>query len=550
MTTVHNILVGAELHYPLGHSTAGALVLAAAQANAYLIEDASGNDYFRMNTSSREITIGNSSAAGETTLDINGDFVRITQKAQSSGAPFALTVSCGAHTTLGAGTEAPDVLVSMNRTVEWATGALATQRAMLVRNPTYAFVGASTLTTAATLAIEAAPTAGTNATITNAYAFWVQAGISAFGGNLNMTGSSPTVQVTTADSALILQGNRTAGSGSADFQLQSTATRTAGALAIVRNNTNTRFTVAYHGGVTVDQGAATTGTEELLVLVGAAHTGQTASAELNDVYFDLSRTVTFATGAITTQRAFLVDAPTYAFAGSSTITTACTAEVSGRPVAGANATITSSHCLRLTASDALTAPMLVLTQSSTGDAAIGFNTDEPWAIGVDNSDSDAFVIADSSALGTANRIRILPGAGEIQILDGILTHAAESGTDATVYRDGDTVTTTNSAAATTLLDIPAPISTGSGFAQVWVWAQDNDSTDQLVRRHDVAWRVASGTVTIVNDTAAYSNVAAGLGASTSAIVASAGNIRVQVTGTADDTINWVCYIWYGAVRQA
>lgn len=65
---------------------------------------------------------------------------------------------------------------------QFATGALATQRENLFVAPTYAFVGASTITTAATVAITGAPAVGTNATITNAVALWVQAGASYFDG--------------------------------------------------------------------------------------------------------------------------------------------------------------------------------------------------------------------------------------------------------------------------------------------------------------------------------------------------------------------------------
>lgn len=104
----------------------------------------------------------------------------------TSGSPKALSVTPGAHTTLAASTEAPDVDLALNRTVQFATGALTTQRAFIVRAPTYGFVGASTLTTAATLAITGAPAAGTNATITNAYALLVESGAVKLSGGLNV----------------------------------------------------------------------------------------------------------------------------------------------------------------------------------------------------------------------------------------------------------------------------------------------------------------------------------------------------------------------------
>lgn len=97
--------------------------------------------------------------------------------------------------------------------------------------------------------------------------------------------------------------------------------------------------------VLLTQGVATTGSPYALKVTGGAHTTLTASVEANDVYLNLARTVQFATGALTTQRAFYIDAPTYGFVGASTLTDAATFAVSGSPVAGTNATITRSHAL-------------------------------------------------------------------------------------------------------------------------------------------------------------------------------------------------------------
>jgi hypothetical protein len=69
----------------------------------------------------------------------------------------------------------------------WATGSLTTQRFIRITAPTIAFAGASTVASAATLSIAGAPIAGTNATITNSYALWVEAGMSQFGGIINTT---------------------------------------------------------------------------------------------------------------------------------------------------------------------------------------------------------------------------------------------------------------------------------------------------------------------------------------------------------------------------
>jgi hypothetical protein len=71
---------------------------------------------------------------------------------------------------LTASTENIDVDFQLNRTVTFATGALVTQRAFVITPPTYAFQTASTLTTSSSFVVTAAPTAGTNATITNSFA--------------------------------------------------------------------------------------------------------------------------------------------------------------------------------------------------------------------------------------------------------------------------------------------------------------------------------------------------------------------------------------------
>ncbi len=129
----------------------------------------------RLTSSSDSVAIGTASLVGSEKLRVIGSS-RFEQAVATTGAPKAFYVSGGAHTTLSAGGEIVDVDFALDRTVQHATGAVTTQRALVVRAPTYSFVGASTVTDAATLAITAAPVAGTNATLTNSYALWVQAG--------------------------------------------------------------------------------------------------------------------------------------------------------------------------------------------------------------------------------------------------------------------------------------------------------------------------------------------------------------------------------------
>ncbi|MBU0667697.1 hypothetical protein KJ951_01165 [Patescibacteria group bacterium] len=127
---------------------------------------------------------------GANMLTLAPSSATITQAAATSGSPTAFTLTGGAHTGLTASTEDIGVNLNLSATKTWATGAIATQREMLVQAPTYAFAGASTITDAATFAITGAPIAGANATITNPYAFLVDSGSSVFDGDLTVGGST------------------------------------------------------------------------------------------------------------------------------------------------------------------------------------------------------------------------------------------------------------------------------------------------------------------------------------------------------------------------
>ena len=104
---------------------------------------------------------------------------------------------------------------------------------------------------------------------------------------------------------------------------------------------NNTFTAAQ----TLAPTAITSGVRVPLTLTGAADTGITASSEQADAFFNGARTLTFATGAITAQRSFKFAAPTLAFAGASTVTTAATVYIDRAPQAGTNATLTNSYAL-------------------------------------------------------------------------------------------------------------------------------------------------------------------------------------------------------------
>jgi len=135
-------------------------------------------------------------------------------------------------------------------------------------------------------------------------------------------------------------------------------------------------TLKTDGALIVAPPARTGLSPSILTVTGAADTALTASAEATDINFNLARTVQFATGAITNQRAMRIQAPTYAFVGASTITNAATLSISGAPVAGTNATITNSAALVVESGNvgigtsSPSAKLVVVPGALTGDPAV------------------------------------------------------------------------------------------------------------------------------------------------------------------------------------
>ncbi len=140
-----------------------------------------GSNPYIMSRNAHGLAFGCNNRTTDFVLSINGD-ASFAPAATGSVSRTAFTITDAAHTTMAASTEATSVNFNLSSTKQFATGALTTQRAMRIQAPTYSFVGASTITTASTLSISGAPIAGTNATITNAYALNIESGTSKFGG--------------------------------------------------------------------------------------------------------------------------------------------------------------------------------------------------------------------------------------------------------------------------------------------------------------------------------------------------------------------------------
>ena len=220
----------------------------------------SGGDLALMaDGSNGRILLATGGSTGRALWDANG-YYTLTPKAATTGTPTLWTLTGPAHQTLTSG-EAIDLNVNLARTVQWSSGAIATQRAVVVQAPTYAFTASSNITKAATVAITNAPIAGTNATITNPYALWVQSGVSQFDGGAVATSSAGVLvkQAATTDAIRVLPSN--IGSGSNVLTLATPATAM-----------GSNFTQAFQ---------AATGTIPLLEVAQTFSAPQTFSADLS-----------------------------------------------------------------------------------------------------------------------------------------------------------------------------------------------------------------------------------------------------------------------------
>jgi hypothetical protein len=330
---------------------------------------------------------------------INGVFVAqwydrglaLTGAAAAGTAPISLLgVTSAAHTAITAGTEYKAADFNFSSTLQWATGALATQRSFVIQAPTISFVGASTATLAATACVTGAPNAGTNAsitdsvgllldaaptgTVTRGWALYARTGKTSLVGDviigLATTAPSYTLDVRgtlgvsgTATLGTVLFGDGAAATPSIAFAadtdtgLYRVADNTLGVTAAGAHVASfgagtftvgaTTPTVGYSvdlistatTGLRFARTAATSGTPLGFNFVTGNHTGATASVDFAGFSYTPG-TITRGAGALTFHREFLISAPTLSFASASTVSMAGTLVVSGSPIAGVNASFT------------------------------------------------------------------------------------------------------------------------------------------------------------------------------------------------------------------
>lgn len=174
----------------IGNGSNEKLILSALGNSNVQLRSGGGNIALAPNASDR-YTFGNTSFT-------------LTPGAVSGGTVAGFVYTPGADTALTTTVGVPDVDFAIDRTKQWASGTVALQKFIRFRQPTMSFIGASTCTDAATFYIDGAPVAGTNATITNPWALFVN-GATKITGALALTGTTfgafsatPTTQQTGA----------------------------------------------------------------------------------------------------------------------------------------------------------------------------------------------------------------------------------------------------------------------------------------------------------------------------------------------------------------
>jgi hypothetical protein len=133
---------------------------------------------------------------GNVWIGAQGTGTTVSNLSQTSGTPFTLKLDGKSHTGLTSGTQAPDLILDFSAIIEHAAGAISEYHTIKVSARTYAFTAASVITNAATLYIDSAPSAGTDATITNGYAAWFGDAIRV-DGNINLSNSASNIVLDT-----------------------------------------------------------------------------------------------------------------------------------------------------------------------------------------------------------------------------------------------------------------------------------------------------------------------------------------------------------------
>lgn len=304
--------------------------------------------------------------------------------AQTTGSEVDHAFYGAANTGMTASGENPTFYFNNTVTKQWNTGAISIQRDFRITPCTYSFVGSSTVTTAATLAVDSAPIKGTNCTLSTTIGYYYG------GGNVSTATNSWGLYVIASTGATnnycaYFQGGRigvnrlvpaaclhlvSASTGEPTMNMTGVAAQTADFLRIENSGGTPLFILDNNGFMRFSPSASSGNINPIFNFIVPANTGLTASTE-KFVFYIKTATQSWAAGALTTQRFYMFERPTIAFTSASTVTSCATMAIEGQPSNGSNATITNSYGLWIQgASGTSTNSYSLRVDNQTGTATI------------------------------------------------------------------------------------------------------------------------------------------------------------------------------------
>lgn len=222
----------------------------------YQINSATNNSlYFGGGTSGGYASTNIRFYTGETTTTTTGTARMYI--ASDGGISMGTSINNGLVTIGGSRNMAGMTTSQAGRVLDQATltvtdtdqsGTIANRNAVAFRTTTFASSNAVTLTESASVYISSAPTAGTNTTITNPYAFWVDAGRTRLDGGLRLSHRAIT-STTTLDVTTDYMINVTSGTFTVNLP---TAVGNTGTVFIIKNSGVGTVTVDADGTETID----------------------------------------------------------------------------------------------------------------------------------------------------------------------------------------------------------------------------------------------------------------------------------------------------------
>lgn len=282
--------------------------------------------------------------AGANTFGTSTTPVTITQGVATSGSPTALAVTGAAHTTLAAGAEVTAVNFNFAQTIQFATSLPALNRTFRFQAQTLACdTAAQTIANAVTVSISGNPIAGANTTITKGWALAIgtpsTTSIPAGAAMMGVFGAGSAYMIV-RDTTNSVEGSWRALSGTVVFgpeTAHSLQLQTAG---------STRIAIDANGKQAHTFTATTSGVAASILVTPAADTGITASTQSNVWRLNAATRTWATTGTVASQADVLINAMTLASASASqTFTQAGTVVITGAPIAGTNAIITTPYSL-------------------------------------------------------------------------------------------------------------------------------------------------------------------------------------------------------------